>query len=134
VKLPRKTLLAMLAAVIAGRSCASCARDISASMHVIPVSPFVVAGFIFIASLFTDAYGDDGGVRKTPCQIYRDNLYRAGIPPGQVIDMVAACISNYEHRRTYLLTDPNEIQKFRSRTYIAPPRLVEKNQRGESNE
>jgi hypothetical protein len=117
VRIPRKTLLGILAAVIA-----------------LPVSPFVVAGFIFGASLFTDASGEDGGVRKTPCQIYRDNLYRAGIPPGQVIDMVAACISNYEHRRTYLLTNPNEIQKFRNRTYIAPPRLVEKNQRGEFNE
>ena len=71
-------------------------------------------------------YADGGAERKTPCQIYRDNLYRAGIPPVKVIVMVAECISNYEHRRTYLLTDPEEIKQFRSRTYIAPPRLVEK--------
>ena len=44
MKLPRKTLLAILAAVIA-----------------LPVSPFVVAGFIFIASLFTDVHGAEGG-------------------------------------------------------------------------
>ena len=68
MKLPRKTLLAMLAAVIA-----------------LPVSPFVVAGFIFIASLFTDAHSAEGGVvnytvRRLPphaCDLFAKDAYQA---------------------------------------------------------
>lgn len=100
----------------------------------LPISPFVIAAVIYVSAIFNAESADGGARHKTPCQIYRDNLYNAGVPPGQVIDMVAYCISNREHRRTVILTDPEEIKQFRSQTYIAPPRLVEKNQRGEIHE
>ena len=92
---------------------------------------FVIAGIVLSLQ---NAHGAEGGVRPTPCQALRNNLWNAGVPPAQIMDEVAYCISNFEQRRIRVLTDPEEIKEFRSRTYIAPPRLVEKNQRGESNE
>ena len=56
MKLSRKTLFAAFSAAA-----------------VLPVSPFVVAGFIFIASLFTDAHGAEGGGG----QLYRPALTAA---------------------------------------------------------
>ena len=61
-----------------------------------------------------------------PCQILRNNLYNAGVAPGDVMLMVASCISNVENLRVEVLTDPEEIKSFRQREFIASPVLVDK--------
>src|SRR3990167_4760693 len=66
----------------------------------------------------------------SPCGIYRENLYRAGIDPYTIHTMTAYCVSNVENLHVDVLTDKKEIEDFRKREFIASPVLVDKSMEG----